>query len=69
MVRLAREDYGEMIRAGINCFRVDAEQAPMEAGPFFRETLPPLLDAHQALRRAAAFRRLSAEPDGCTCTE
>ncbi len=28
--------------------RVDSEQVPVEAGPFFRETLPPLLDAHQA---------------------
>lgn len=28
--------------------RVDSEQAPVEAGRFFRETLPPLLDAHQA---------------------
>jgi hypothetical protein len=28
--------------------RVDSEQAPVEAGPFFRDTLPPLLDAHQA---------------------
>ncbi len=28
--------------------RVDAEQAPVETGRFFRETLPPLLDAHQA---------------------
>lgn len=27
--------------------RVDAEQAPVEAGVFFRETLPPLLDAHR----------------------
>lgn len=27
MVRLARTDYAEMIRAGMNCFRVDAEQA------------------------------------------
>jgi hypothetical protein len=29
-------------------FRVDSEQAPVEAGRFFRETLPALLDAHQA---------------------
>ena len=29
--------------------RVDSEQVPVEAGPFFRETLPSLLDAHQAL--------------------
>ena len=29
--------------------RVDTEQVPVEAGPFFRETLPSLLDAHQAL--------------------
>ena len=28
--------------------RVDAEQAPIEAGSFFRETLPPRLDANQA---------------------
>jgi len=28
--------------------RVDSEQAPVEASRFFRETLPPLLDAHQA---------------------
>jgi len=27
--------------------RVDAEQAPLEAARFFRETLPALLDAHQ----------------------
>lgn len=27
MVRLTRENYAEMIRAGMNCFRVDAEQA------------------------------------------
>jgi len=27
MVRLTRENYAEMIRAGLNCFRVDAEQA------------------------------------------
>jgi hypothetical protein len=29
--------------------RVDAEQAPVEAGRFFRETLPARLDAHRAL--------------------
>jgi len=29
--------------------RVDSEQAPVEAGPFFRETLPALLDARRAL--------------------
>jgi hypothetical protein len=29
-------------------FRVDSEQAPVEAGRFFRETLPALLDAHRA---------------------
>ena len=29
--------------------RVDTEQAPVEAGRFFRDTLPPLLDAHQDL--------------------
>ncbi len=28
--------------------RLDAEQAPVEAGPFFRETLPALLDANHA---------------------
>ena len=27
--------------------RVDGELAPLEAGVFFRDTLPPLLDAHQ----------------------
>ncbi len=27
LVRLTRDDYAEMIRAGMNCFRVDAEQA------------------------------------------
>jgi len=27
MVRLTRENYAEMIRAGLNCFRVDVEQA------------------------------------------
>ena len=29
--------------------RVDSEQAPVPAGSFFREVLPPLLGAHQAL--------------------
>lgn len=29
--------------------RSDAEQAPVEVGPFFRETLPALLDAHRAM--------------------
>lgn len=29
--------------------RVDAEQGPLEAGVFFRETLPPLLDARRDL--------------------
>jgi hypothetical protein len=29
--------------------RVDSEQKPVEADHFFRETLPPLLDAHQSL--------------------
>jgi ectoine hydroxylase-related dioxygenase (phytanoyl-CoA dioxygenase family) len=29
--------------------RVDTEQAPVEANRFFRETLPPLLDAHHDL--------------------
>ncbi len=28
--------------------RVDSEQVPVEAGRFFGETLPPLLDAHQS---------------------
>jgi hypothetical protein len=28
--------------------RVDSEQEQVEAGRFFRETLPPLLDVHQA---------------------
>jgi len=28
--------------------RVDSEQAPVDAAPFFRETLPARLDAHQA---------------------
>jgi hypothetical protein len=27
LVRLTRDNYGEMIRSGLNCFRVDAEQA------------------------------------------
>ena len=27
LVRLTRDDYGQMIRAGMNCFHVDAEQA------------------------------------------
>ena len=27
--------------------RVDSEQQPVEAGVFFRETLPPLLDQHR----------------------
>ena len=28
--------------------RVDGEQAPVQVGPFFRETLPALLDEHRA---------------------
>jgi len=36
MVRLTRADYVEMIRAGLNCFRVDAEQAAwLEGEPVF----------------------------------
>ena len=36
MVRLTRADYAEMIRAGLNCFRVDAEQAAwLEGEPVF----------------------------------
>jgi len=34
--------------------RVDSEQDPVEAGPFFRETLPALLDAHRAFIAPAA---------------
>jgi len=41
--------------------RVDAEQASVEAGLFFRETLPALLDAHQPLIAPAA-RELPLEP-------
>jgi hypothetical protein len=36
MVRLTRDDYAAMIRAGMNCFRVDAEQAGwLEDQPMF----------------------------------
>jgi len=39
--------------------RLDVAEAPVPAGPFFREMLPPLLDAHQALiAPGAAQRRL-----------
>lgn len=48
--------------------RVDAEQAPVEAGAFFRDTLPPRLDAHRAdLAPGAAALRLEPfciETDG-----
>ncbi len=42
-------------------FRVDTEQSPVEAGHFFRETLPPLLDAHRDLIAPGA-RELPLEP-------
>ena len=42
-------------------FRVDSEQSPVEAGHFFRETLPPLLDAHRDLIAPGA-RELPLEP-------
>lgn len=48
--------------------RVDTEQAPLEAGRFFTETLPPLLDAHQAQiapgARERRLRDLCIETDG-----
>jgi hypothetical protein len=48
--------------------RVDADLAPVEAGTFFRETLPPLLDAHQAGiapgARELRLRDLCIETDG-----
>ena len=47
--------------------RVDTEQAPVEAGLFFGETLPPLLDAHQdRIAPAASELRLV---DFCIETE
>ncbi len=45
--------------------RVDSEQGPVDAGHFFRETLPPLLDAHQALIAPGA----SELPLGDFCIE
>jgi hypothetical protein len=47
--------------------RVDSEQSPVESGRFFRETLPPLLDAHRALIVPGA-RELPLE-DFCIETE
>jgi hypothetical protein len=48
--------------------RVDSDQFPVEAGPFFRETLPQLLDARQALISPGAselpLRDLCIEVDG-----
>jgi len=48
--------------------RVDSEQAPVEAGSFFRETFPALLDAHHALiapgARELALKDLCVETDG-----
>jgi hypothetical protein len=48
--------------------RVDSQQSPVEAGRFFRETLPPLLDAHQHLIAPGAsqlrLRDLCIETDG-----
>ena len=47
--------------------RVDSMQAPVEAGRFFRETLPPLLDAHQGeIEPGARELRL---PDFCIETD
>jgi hypothetical protein len=47
--------------------RVDSEQAPVEASAFFGETLPPLLDAHQA-KIAPGARELVLK-DFCIETE
>jgi hypothetical protein len=48
--------------------RVDADQVRVEAGAFFRETLPPLVDAHQAEiapgARELRLRDLCIETDG-----
>jgi hypothetical protein len=48
--------------------RLDAEQAPVEANLFFRETLPALLDAHHALlapgASALSLESLCIETDG-----
>jgi hypothetical protein len=48
--------------------RVDSEQVPVEAGRFFRETLPALLDAHQPLIAPGAselpLEPLCIETDG-----
>ncbi len=47
--------------------RVDSEQAPVEAATFFRETLPALFDAHQALIAPGASKLLLE--DFCIETE
>jgi hypothetical protein len=47
--------------------RVDSEQHPVEADRFFRDTLPPLLDAHQDSIEPGA--RELALPDLCIETE
>lgn len=48
--------------------RVDSEQVPVEAGRFFREALPGLLDAHQAAiepgGRALPLKDFCIETDG-----
>ena len=44
--------------------RVDAQQIPVEGGCFFRETLPALLDAHQALIAPGAGLAGSVYPAG-----
>ena len=48
--------------------RVDSEQAPVSAGPLFREVLPGLLDAHQAQiapgARALVLKAFCLEIDG-----
>jgi len=48
--------------------RVDSQQVPVEAGAFFRETLAPLLEAHQAGiapgARALELRPFCIETDG-----
>jgi hypothetical protein len=47
--------------------RVDSMQTPVEAGRFFRETLPPLLDAHQG--EIAPGARALRLPDFCIETD
>jgi hypothetical protein len=47
--------------------RADSEQGPVDTGHFFRETLPPLLDAHQSLLAPGAAEL--ALPDFCIETD